>query len=379
MKFISTAEAAENWSVSQRRIRVWCKEGRISNARLVGSVWQIPEDAKKPSDRRTAEGKDDNCCEIPLYLAGDATLCERVNPCTIGVNEKRICEIITLMLQGKLFDSKELLDEYLDDCDETYRPVALLVNFLLCIYLGDKMGLASTGLKLKKRYLLNNSGILNSFLDVNWNKMNINLVEQYISNENMPMFLYSMDRNSFPSFMRQRNPNYYHSLILHAKIVEQTGNEEMLVYYYCMLAICLSFTKEKKLRKYYQDKALEIILRRKWWLLIAEHAYALNWSVDQYVDESTLEQIHELTENVSVNLISGVFADFIPHDKSLSHTMMIQIAFRMACNYTQEEIAREFKISIYTLNKYISRIYEVCGATNRAELEDAILNRYSYF
>lgn len=57
MKYISTSEAAEKWSLSSRRIVVLCNEGRIEGAQKAGSTWIIPENAEKPNDARIKSGK----------------------------------------------------------------------------------------------------------------------------------------------------------------------------------------------------------------------------------------------------------------------------------------------------------------------------------
>ena len=46
MKYISTAEAAEKWGVSERSVRGYCAEGRIADAFLTGKTWNIPETAR---------------------------------------------------------------------------------------------------------------------------------------------------------------------------------------------------------------------------------------------------------------------------------------------------------------------------------------------
>lgn len=52
MEYLTSAEFAEKWNVSQRRVAIYCKEGRIDGAVLKGRVWMIPSDAKKPEDPR---------------------------------------------------------------------------------------------------------------------------------------------------------------------------------------------------------------------------------------------------------------------------------------------------------------------------------------
>ena len=51
MNFLSVAEIAKLWHVSERSVRNYCAEGRIPGAYLVGKTWMIPSDAVKP-DRK---------------------------------------------------------------------------------------------------------------------------------------------------------------------------------------------------------------------------------------------------------------------------------------------------------------------------------------
>lgn len=48
MKYISVAETAKKWYVSERSVRGYCAEGKIDGAFLTGKTWNIPETAKKP-------------------------------------------------------------------------------------------------------------------------------------------------------------------------------------------------------------------------------------------------------------------------------------------------------------------------------------------
>ncbi len=48
MKYISVAEIAKIWGISERSVRNYCAEGRVDGAILVGKTWTIPSEAKKP-------------------------------------------------------------------------------------------------------------------------------------------------------------------------------------------------------------------------------------------------------------------------------------------------------------------------------------------
>lgn len=48
MKYLSVAQAANLWGLSERSVRNYCAQGRIDGAFLAGKTWNIPETAEKP-------------------------------------------------------------------------------------------------------------------------------------------------------------------------------------------------------------------------------------------------------------------------------------------------------------------------------------------
>lgn len=48
MKYISVAEMAKKWNISERSVRNYCANGKIPDAFLTGKTWNIPETATKP-------------------------------------------------------------------------------------------------------------------------------------------------------------------------------------------------------------------------------------------------------------------------------------------------------------------------------------------
>ncbi|MBQ3515606.1 MAG: Fic family protein [Lachnospiraceae bacterium] len=48
MKYLSVAEIAKKWGMSERSVRNYCAAGRIEGAFLTGKTWNIPENAVKP-------------------------------------------------------------------------------------------------------------------------------------------------------------------------------------------------------------------------------------------------------------------------------------------------------------------------------------------
>lgn len=49
MQYLSVAQIAKKWKLSERSVRNYCAEGKIPGAFLTGKTWSIPEDAQKPA------------------------------------------------------------------------------------------------------------------------------------------------------------------------------------------------------------------------------------------------------------------------------------------------------------------------------------------
>ncbi len=48
MRYLSVTEIAKKWYISERSVRNYCAQGRVTGAFLTGKTWTIPENAEKP-------------------------------------------------------------------------------------------------------------------------------------------------------------------------------------------------------------------------------------------------------------------------------------------------------------------------------------------
>lgn len=109
MGFISAKEAAEKWSISQRRVSILCAEDRISGAIRVGNMWVIPEEAQKPDDARSARflGKS-NLVAKPFvkWAGGKAQILNDIRACYPAQLGKKITKYAEPFVGGGavLFD-----------------------------------------------------------------------------------------------------------------------------------------------------------------------------------------------------------------------------------------------------------------------------------
>ena len=52
MEYVSCAEAAAKWGISERRVQKLCEDNRIPGAVKFSRVWLIPKHTEKPVDGR---------------------------------------------------------------------------------------------------------------------------------------------------------------------------------------------------------------------------------------------------------------------------------------------------------------------------------------
>lgn len=64
MRYLSVAEIAEKWDVSERSVRNYCAQGRVEGAFLTGRTWKIPEDAQKPERTNKRKGHSKTLLDI---------------------------------------------------------------------------------------------------------------------------------------------------------------------------------------------------------------------------------------------------------------------------------------------------------------------------
>ena len=57
MRYLSVAETAKRWDISERSVRNYCAHGRVPGAFLTGKTWNVPEDAAKPLRANQKENK----------------------------------------------------------------------------------------------------------------------------------------------------------------------------------------------------------------------------------------------------------------------------------------------------------------------------------
>ena len=68
MEYRKIADVAKEWGISPRRVQILCASGKIDGAMRFGRDWMIPQNAKRPTDGRTKDGRVEafNKTNIPM-------------------------------------------------------------------------------------------------------------------------------------------------------------------------------------------------------------------------------------------------------------------------------------------------------------------------
>ena len=63
MNYLSVAQMAKKWGISERSVRKYCTENKIPGAFMTGKTWNIPENAEKPERKNKKSDKPKNLLE----------------------------------------------------------------------------------------------------------------------------------------------------------------------------------------------------------------------------------------------------------------------------------------------------------------------------
>ncbi|WP_283171638.1 Fic family protein [Curtanaerobium respiraculi] len=158
-EFISVAQAAEKWGVSERSVRNYCAHGRVPGAFITGKTWNVPADADKPARAARKDAKrrdllqtlrDEKDAKLPggIYHRLQIDLTYNSN----HIEGSRLTEDQTRLI----FETRTIgADEGAVNIDDVIETM----NHFRCIdYVIDTAGRRLTQLYVKRLHLMLKSG-----------------------------------------------------------------------------------------------------------------------------------------------------------------------------------------------------------------------------
>jgi len=110
--YITAQQAAEKWNISDRRVRVLCRDGKIPGAVKDGKSYKIPADAEKPADGREKK----TAAPAVRFLKWENNIIgtiDKVNAVTFTKPEYN--EVVSLYTRGANKWSPEQFSEFLSE------------------------------------------------------------------------------------------------------------------------------------------------------------------------------------------------------------------------------------------------------------------------
>ena len=110
MEYMPTKQAAENWGISDRRVRLLCAEGKIPGAVKQGRGYKIPADAPKPADGRV---KHDTSARFLKWNDDVIGVIDNANAVAFTAPEYN--EVVALYTKGATAWTREQFHEFLSE------------------------------------------------------------------------------------------------------------------------------------------------------------------------------------------------------------------------------------------------------------------------
>ena len=171
MEYITTAEAAEKWSISLRRVQRLLADGRIPHAKKYGRLWMIPGDAEKPADPRRGKKPSQSILASGLshILAATSLPLPAQNPDSIlesagGGRARRQYEAELAYLRGDFTQTMRCFHE--TKGDDAARLRVCVSAIAAAISLGDYHAYTEIETHLKKCLTIHPKGDVSAFAEM---------------------------------------------------------------------------------------------------------------------------------------------------------------------------------------------------------------------
>lgn len=374
MVYITANELSEKWNISARRICILCKGGRIPGAVKKGNVWMIPQNAKKPEDGRKTEIK-----------RGINPLCLLFNPTyfdnkSIAPSEDDIslCNIQKKYITGSIKEAYDDIDKAFRRCnDNRYKCVYLFLKFIIGADLGNS---ESYGVILEMLNLLVNNDhtlklekfVMDLYMGKAEGIPDVEISEDEYD-ELIPLVSAIISKRNINSIMRnQSNPDVScYEILCHE--IEKKDCPLISAYLHMYLAIYYNIAGEEQLFSVHYNKALNILLPRKWHTPLAEYSLTVDLKCIEHIDGDAYESIEKLSETIICSYIKIGLFDRLEYKHKSKYSYNIRVAYKLIQGKSMEAIASELGISQYKVKKQIEEMFSILEINSKKELKEIIL------
>lgn len=393
MDYKSVAKAAQSWGISPRQVQRLLAENRIPGARRHGRAWLIPSTAEKPMDYRRNRAENaqklniayDMDCAMPL-LCGvfEAGKC-RAAIDAMPTHARQLALAELCLYTARTDETVALCKTLLDAEDVCLRLSALLLTALASLPSGD----------VKKTYACVKQ-ISDYYDSVKDAQMPDELRATVIFALLTPSVLLHIDYPNMPEpekYIRHLPEGmklwgYYicaFILYLRGDYGESLGTAKAALNMYeqrhTIVNICLQLLISMTLMELKRTSEAQTYFMQAWELsrpdglifIFGEHHAALQGLIESNLKKSdpvTYRTVIDVADKFSEgrNKLHALLMNKDSANENLT-TMERIIAALAVRGWTNTEIAEHMGLSVHTIKKYISVIYQKFGISGRRELK----------
>lgn len=376
MEFVSVRATAERWGVSVRNVQRLLKEERIHGAYKCSGCWMIPADAPKPDDprRERKKAREAKAADAAAPAAETETLRPRrlgygLLSVIIPMPRRDADAVLPLLKETALRREYEMELAYLrgnyelaarrfgeTQPEEPTRFCAAMLTMLACIHINNGDLYARVAHEMEQEMLIGDKDSAHM--------AEVALTYPSLSMKDMGRVSQWVQKGDFSRLLPEARPmGMYLSL---KNLQGQRRYAELLCA--CKAAIAL-WEREDTFT------ILDIYLR----MLCATACYELDRvdECDDHLLEQRYPQWRDPVERVSMATWKNWIAFHNRYTRENITTLLTQREYRVAqmivAGSTYQNVADELYLSVGTVKKLVSSLYDKLMIHSRAELADMIM------
>lgn len=374
MNYITAGEAGERWGISPRRVCILCKEGRIPGAVKKSRVWILPENAQKPDDGR----KNNPSGSIePILLLYNPTYFDNRPDCS-NEDDRHICEVQKKYLTGNLEEACYEVERYISFCtDDNYRLVYYIIKYYLCADLGKKEELLRSREKIEDLCAGSSVSPLGKAIVDYYLGSSIffdrRLVGDELFDEVLPLVGMIAVKKSINALILQSGEGDPTCIEIICKELKKRDCPLITAYCCLFMVIYYNVLGDRASFEEYIDRALAILLPRKWYTPIAEYSATVDLKELKQLSEEERKAIYSLFERIVGGYVSAGILDGLAGAPMKNAQRNVQVAFKLAQGKSVDVISGELGISQYKVKQHIEDLYSVIGVDSKKGIKSFVI------
>lgn len=389
MEYMSVKDAAERWGISERQVQRLLSDNRVPGAHRHAKVWLIPSNTAKPADKRRDKSENTACKYIlstALPLTNGVLEPGKCSEAIAGIKDthhRQIARAEYCFFLGEAQKVMELCEPYTDSEDIGLRLSALLLQAFAAL---PERNTAKVQLCLRKLRLF--------YKEIEHENVSDELRALAVLCASTPAVLMRMEHPDIPSlapyvcnlpdglqllgyyvcaYAVYLRGDYGEALGIAKAALSMKREKYLIAEIYLRMVMAMSLMSLKRTSEA-QDCFMEAWRQAEpdgLVLAFAEHHGFLHGLVESCLKKTQKGEYSRIISLAAKFNTNWLHVDDPDADKNMVEsltTMELTIAMLASRAWTNIEIASHLNLSVHTVKKYISDVYQKLDISSRKQL-----------